>query len=97
MTKVLQLGDPARHFWMTRSVARAMGLSLSEAMAEGHLSHKTYADLVTRCRTCQFVQECEAWLGQQCRRAEAAPECCQHAALFEGLKQAAGQTGRTPQ
>ena len=22
------LGDPAKHFWLTRSVARAMGLSL---------------------------------------------------------------------
>ena len=33
MGVVQPLGDPAMHFWLTRSVARAMGLSLSEAMA----------------------------------------------------------------
>ncbi len=37
------LGDPARHFWLTRSVARTMGISLSEAMAVGHLSAPDYA------------------------------------------------------
>ncbi len=52
---VSPLGDPAKHFWLTRSVARAMGLSLSEAMAEDRLSALDYADLVTRCRTCQRV------------------------------------------
>ena len=94
MSNVLPLGDPARHFWMTRSVARAMGVSLSEAMAEGTLSQKGYADLVTRCRACHFVEECQAWLGQQCTRADAAPECCQHAALFQHLKLSASGAGR---
>lgn len=94
MSNVVPLGDPARHFWMTRSVARAMGVSLSEAMAEGSLSQKDYADLVTRCRSCHFVDECQDWLGHQCTRSAAAPECCQHAALFQHLKHAASGTGR---
>ncbi|WP_299351901.1 DUF6455 family protein [uncultured Shimia sp.] len=94
MSNVLPLGDPARHFWMTRSVARAMGVSLSEAMAEGNLSQKAYADLVTRCRSCHFVHECEAWLGQQSHRADAAPACCQHADLFQALKHPTPPAGR---
>ncbi|GAA6163952.1 hypothetical protein NBRC116590_16560 [Pelagimonas sp. KU-00592-HH] len=86
MSKIQPLGDPARHFWMTRSMARVLGLSLSEAMADGRLSQKGYADLVTRCRQCHHVAACEHWLGQQGGHAEAAPECCVHAQLFHSLK-----------
>lgn len=89
MSKMEPLGDPARHFWMTRSVARVLGVSFSEAMASGHISQKEYADLVTRCRQCQFVDTCERWLAQQSTRAEVAPECCMHGDLFETLKQRA--------
>ncbi len=86
MSTLHQMGDPARHLWMTRSVARTMGVSLSEAMAEGRLSHKDYADLVTNCRSCCFVETCEQWLAEQSGRADAAPPCCQHAQLFSSLK-----------
>lgn len=86
MTNVTPLGDPARHFWMTRSMARAVGVSLSEVMVEGRLSHKGFADLVTSCRQCQFVQDCEEWLAQQDHKTSQAPDCCQHAAVFEALK-----------
>lgn len=89
MSTITPLGDPARHFWMTRSVARAMGISFSEAMAEGKISERGYADMVTRCRQCAFVQDCESWLGRQCQRAETAPDCCPHAALFQELKKTA--------
>ncbi len=82
---VKPMGDPARHFWLTRSVARAMGLSLSEAMSEGRLSAAGYADLVTRCRTCARVSECEAWLGQVTGPQGEAPDCCMHKALLEAL------------
>ncbi len=91
MSKMEPLGDPARHFWMTRSVARVMGLSLSEAMAEGHLTQKGYADLVTNCRRCTHVADCEYWLAHQAGRAEKAPEGCLHAQLFEKLKDVAGK------
>ncbi|WP_372887229.1 DUF6455 family protein [Shimia sp.] len=89
MNVVLPLGDPERHFWMTRSVARAMGVSLGEAMASGSLSPKEYADMVTRCRRCRFVDTCEAWLAHNSLDATAAPDCCQHADLFAALKRAA--------
>ena len=85
MGMVQPLGDPAKHFWLTRSVARAMGLSLSEAMAEGHLSANGYADLVTRCRTCPSVAQCEAWLATASGPGQEAPECCMHKELLDRL------------
>ncbi len=66
----LRLGDPSVHFWLTRSVARAMGVNLSEAMAAGRLSVQDYAALVTRCRQCPYVADCTAWLAT-----EAVPQC----------------------
>ncbi len=89
MSNITRLGDPARHFWMTRSVARKIGVSLSEAMVEGKLSQKDYADLVTRCRQCPSVTECEQWLAQPDQFADCVPDHCQHAALFESLKDVA--------
>lgn len=89
MSNIQPLGDPARHFWMTRSVARAMGVSLSEAMIEGKLSEADYADMVTRCRQCLFVPDCQDWLADQSRGTATAPDCCQHAALFQSLKDVA--------
>lgn len=73
---IATLGDPARHFWITRSVARALGVSLSDAIADGLMTGDDYARMVTRCRTCQHVSACEQWLGQQAERAGQAPDWC---------------------
>ena len=74
--EIRYLGDPARHFWLTRSVARAMGLNLYDAMAQGHLNAPDYAKLVTDCRKCPNVDRCEAWLSI-CRDIPVdAPEHC---------------------
>lgn len=84
---VMHLGDPVLHFWMTRSVARVMGFSLSEAMAEGRLSSDGYAKMVTRCRTCQQVPECELWLASvRDGPADIAPMGCLNAADYTRAK-----------
>lgn len=62
--EIRYLGDPSRHFWMTRSVARALGLNLSDAMDRGLLGVQDYADMVTKCRQCPHIRACEAWLAQ---------------------------------
>ncbi len=59
------LGDPDLHFWLTRSVAKAMGLNLSDAMAENRLNSGEYADMVTACQGCALVETCMGWLGNQ--------------------------------
>lgn len=84
MTEVL--GDPERHFWITRSVARTMGLSLSEEMARGRLSDRDYAQMVTRCRGCARTQDCEEWLASCQTQARSAPPGCINAEALNALR-----------
>ncbi len=85
MGKVQPLGDPVTHFWLTRSMARVLGVSLSEAMLDKALSAEDYAAMVTRCRMCPNIAQCQAFLGQKAGAAKAAPDFCCHAELFETL------------
>lgn len=86
--QIAHLGDPATHFWLTRSMARTLGVSFSEAMASGALSAADYAQMVTQCRKCPFVGECQAWLGAQGGLAMQAPEFCCHAKALMELAEA---------
>lgn len=86
MTAVLRhLGDPNRAFWLTRSVARAVGVSLSEAMHRGELVPAEYAAMVTRCRMCPHAEACEMWLAQNGAGADEVPGHCGNAAILNGL------------
>lgn len=82
-----QLGAAATHFWLTRSVARVVGLSLSEAMAEGRLTPENYAQMVTRCRGCREAAACQAWLGLQAADASEPPPFCLHRDMMQRLAQ----------
>ncbi|MCG7519358.1 DUF6455 family protein [Ruegeria sp. Ofav3-42] len=80
------LGDVQKHFWLTRSVARCMNESFSEAMAEGRLSADEYAEIVTRCRAAGCSSQCELWLSAQQSEARSAPEFCANAQKLNALK-----------
>lgn len=80
------LGDPVRHFWMTRSVARVMGLNLSEEMLSGRLDPDDYADMVTCCRGCALVEACEKWLGVQTGLTASPPPGCYNGNLLSQLR-----------
>lgn len=80
------LGDIEKHFWLTRSVARCMGVSLTEAMAEQRLAPEDYATMVTRCRASHCSQHCEIWLSAQQVMAASAPEFCANADQLNALK-----------
>jgi hypothetical protein len=54
----MPLGDPVRHFFLTRSVARVMGLNLSEAIQRGVLAPEDYAEMVADCSACALVSAC---------------------------------------
>ncbi|WP_270728361.1 DUF6455 family protein [Shimia sp. Alg240-R146] len=79
------LGDPATHFWLTRSMARTLGVSLSEAMACDALSATDYAEMVTRCRSCPYVEDCQSWLSEGCTKSAQAPGFCCHADVLQAL------------
>ncbi|MBP0482447.1 DUF6455 family protein [Sagittula salina] len=80
------LGDPARHFFMTRGVARVMGLNLGAAMACGTLDPHHYEEMVTRCRGCALVEACEEWLSARVEVSAAPPPGCCNAATLSRLK-----------
>ena len=80
--EIRYLGDPVRHFWLTRSVARTMGVNLSEALASGRLGATGYAQMVTACRTCPNTASCEAWLSVGRKAHADAPD---HCAIAGGL------------
>ena len=82
----IRLGDPATHFWLTRSAARAMGVNLSEAMAMGKLSPQGYGQMVTACRACAVVESCTQWLATEAVRQSAAFAGCRNKAALESLQ-----------
>ncbi|MFW2544298.1 DUF6455 family protein [Primorskyibacter sp. 2E107] len=84
----MMLGDPARHFFMTRSVARVMGLSLYDAVQSGALSAEGYSRMVTQCRGCALVESCEAWLARQTALSVAPPPGCCNGAELTRLQKA---------
>lgn len=83
--QIRHLGDPNLHFWLTRSIARAVDVNLSEALATGHLSVQSYTDLVTRCRKCQHVEKCQSWLAKHGGSAQAVPPHCPNADIINLL------------
>ncbi|MDD8022071.1 MAG: DUF6455 family protein [Paracoccaceae bacterium] len=79
-------GNIDLHFWITRGMARRMGVNLSEAMHEGALSQADFAGLITRCRNCPGAQGCLAFLSEQPERVETAPDWCENAAILRKLR-----------
>jgi len=80
-----RLGDPNRAFWLTRSVARTVGVNLSDAMHEGTLTAADYAAMVTRCRMCSDPEGCELWLAMNGAGADFAPDDCLNADVINSL------------
>ncbi|MGP6089874.1 DUF6455 family protein [Antarctobacter jejuensis] len=82
----LSLGSPERHFFLTRSVARVMGVNLAEAIRDGRLAPETYAGMVTRCQGCALVTACEQWLASQFAESSAPPPGCWHSETLTQLR-----------
>lgn len=81
-------GNLDLHFWITRGMARRMGVNLSEAMHEGLLSQADFAAMITRCRDCPGAAGCLEFLSERSGPAEGAPDWCRNAALLRGLERA---------
>ncbi|HKK85916.1 MAG TPA: DUF6455 family protein [Roseovarius sp.] len=90
--QVSHLGDPNLHFWLTRSVARAVRVNLSDALAAGQITPNLYAEMVTKCRRCPHVATCEAWLAQNGAGAQEVPAHCANASILNALIEELGPT-----
>ena len=80
--------DVETHFWLTRSVARMLGVSLSDAMARGELTPHGYAQMVARCCAAGCAGRCAEWLACRSIQADAPPSCCAHADQLKALRRA---------
>lgn len=81
------LDDIEQSFWLNRSVARAIGVNLSDALAKGHLSPDDYSVMVTRCHAQGCHAACQRWLAAQTgERPKQPPEYCANAEVLAWLR-----------
>ncbi|MEQ9261475.1 MAG: DUF6455 family protein [Roseovarius sp.] len=81
----LPLNDPTQAFFLTRSIARALSVNLSEVMHHGAFTPGDYAKLINQCRACGRSEQCMAWLAGNGAGAERAPEFCPNGPTLEEL------------
>lgn len=72
-------------FGLTRGMARAAGVDLTEAVVEGWLTRTELAQLVDRCLVCDSGCDCLAWLGR-IRETEKVPGFCENKQAIEALR-----------
>lgn len=81
----MNTGDFDRHFWLTRSVARMIGVNLSQAMSAGRMTADDYCALITQCQKCGNSETCESWLASQTGQSDRAPDHCANAPMLNRL------------
>ncbi len=81
----MRLGNPSEHLTLTRTVARAMGIDLTVAVGAAALEPSEFANMITQCRGCACVAECQTWLAAQDRFTSKAPANCPNAPILERL------------
>lgn len=69
-------------------MAESLGLDLTDTMAHGVLSGEDWREAVLRCTCCEEPDACLSWLHGRigAPAADAAPEACRNAALFDDLQ-----------
>jgi len=82
----VSLGEIERHFWLTRSMARLVGVNLSEAMSSGRLSPSEYTEMVTHCRVGGCHEICQQWLACQTGAVDEIPSYCAHRDVLTRLR-----------
>ena len=74
------------HFWLTRGLARRMGVNLTEAMRFGVLTRTDFAQMVSRCRECSAgVQACISFLAEA-DPAQGLSDACANKSILEDLR-----------
>ncbi len=78
-------GNIDLHFWITRGMARRMGVNLTEAMHDGFLTQADFATMITRCRGCDGAQGCMAFLADHAGQSGSAPDWCRNGTILREL------------
>lgn len=86
------LGDATEHYWLVQRMAKTCGVDPAAAAERGDLSAERWADMVNRCRSCDWVGGCQRWLDRQDSDSDATPPTtCVNAERLRAL--AERQTG----
>lgn len=68
------LNDASQAYWTAQGMARASGVPLARAIADGRITRKDLADLVGRCQACTAALACRGWLADPGHQAP--PQFC---------------------
>lgn len=79
-------GRLSRHFWLTRGMARTIGVNMSEALRDGKLSLAEYSHAIATCCACGQSARCIEWMSHQGAGAAALPEFCAVKPVIEALR-----------
>lgn len=85
------LGDRTEHYWLAQRMAQLTQTDLVAAMAQAELSQEDWAEMVERCRGCNWEAGCNRYVAAHERMAlteEVAPESCVNKNRFKRLKTA---------
>lgn len=85
-----KLGARTAHYWKLQHMLRATGTDAVSAFDDGALSSEDWAAMVERCRGCQWVRGCRAFVGQQAQKGTVAcaPAPCRNHAKLNRLRAA---------
>lgn len=81
-------GDPVAHSRLVQSMAKATGIDLTAAAAQGRLSKSDWVDVVQNCCGCAWERDggCSKWLTIQEVGAADVPSLCANQESLQALK-----------
>ncbi|MBE0413574.1 DUF6455 family protein [Yoonia sp.] len=79
------LGDMRAHFMRVLKMSKANGVDLSTALDEGQIDTDDFADMVTACRGCAQVGQCDRLLATMLALPQA-PDYCENRKEFAQLR-----------
>lgn len=86
MSRPHPMGDERQHLILLRTMAARTGADTALAFEEGSLSQEDWADAVTRCRNCGWVDGCRSWLAQPQEDRRSVPGDCANARMLRALQ-----------
>lgn len=75
-----------RHYWLTQGMARTTGVRLSDAVAAGRITRADLAQLVVRCSSCRFSDDCVRWMAEGRHQDQTPPAYCLNHEPLAALK-----------
>lgn len=77
------LGSRRDHYWMALRMAQSTGADLQTALDSDFISQADWAELVERCRACDWADGCDCWMSAQIPGGAEVPQACPNAPVFE--------------